>query len=86
MTTIKIELEPQVVSKLKAEATSRDFSLSHLVSDWLDEWLEDEARFNAMPLSPEEVAGIERGLADVKAGRVISHEQMLAEIASWRDE
>jgi predicted transcriptional regulator len=86
MTTIKIELEPQVISKLKAEATSRDVSLSHLVVDWLDERLEDNEKFDAMPLSPEELAGIERGLADIEAGRVISHERMLAELAKWRDE
>jgi predicted transcriptional regulator len=86
MTTITIELEPEFASRLQAEATARDISVSHLVGDWLDEWLEDEAAFDAMPLSPEEIAGIERGLADIEAGRVISHEQMLAELAKWRDE
>lgn len=28
--------------------------------------------------------GIERGLADVEAGRVISHEELLRQIATWR--
>ncbi len=86
MTTMTIELAPQTISKLKAEAAAREVSLSHLVGDWLGERLEGEARLDAMPLSPEEIAGIERGLADIEAGRVISHEQMQADLAKWRDE
>ena len=30
------------------------------------------------------IEGIERGLADVKAGRVISHEELLKQIETWR--
>ena len=30
------------------------------------------------------LAGIERGLADVEAGRVISHEELLEQIKTWR--
>jgi len=30
------------------------------------------------------IQGIERGLADVEAGRVISHEELLKKIESWR--
>ena len=30
------------------------------------------------------IKGIERGLADVKAGRTISHEELLKQIESWR--
>jgi predicted transcriptional regulator len=86
MTAITIELTPKSISRLQEEATARNMSLDRLVTDWLDERLEDNAKFDMMPLSPEEIAGIERGLADVKAGRVISHEQMLADLASWRDE
>jgi predicted transcriptional regulator len=30
------------------------------------------------------LAGIERGLADVEAGRVISHKELLEQIKTWR--
>lgn len=86
MTTITIELNPQTVSRLQGEASARNVSLDRLVVDWLDERLDDNEKFDMMPLSPEEIAGIERGLADIKAGRVITHEQMLADLASWRDD
>jgi predicted transcriptional regulator len=86
MTTITLELNPQTVSRLQGEASARNVSLDRLVTDWLDERLEDNEKFDAMPLSAEEIAGIERGLADFKAGRIISHEQMLSDLASWRDE
>ena len=35
------------------------------VSEWLEQWLEDQRE-----LSPEFVASIERGKADIAAGRV----------------
>jgi len=38
---------------------------------------------SSIPLTPEQTAAIEAGLADMKAGRVISQEELEREDAEW---
>jgi len=46
--------------------------------------LPDEADFDEAIERLMYVKGIERGLADVEAGRTITHEELLKRIDSWR--
>ena len=70
-TTMTIRLSPEVKDKLGrlAEATRR--SNSFLAAEAIGAYVAREL---------EIVAGIEAGLADVKAGRVISHEEVVAKL------
>ena len=70
-TTMTIRLSPEVKDKLGrlAEATRR--SNSFLAAEAIEAYVAREL---------EIVAGIEAGLADVKAGRVISHEEVVAKL------
>jgi predicted transcriptional regulator len=86
MTTITIDIESEVASMLSQEAQRQHLSLEQLAKAWLEERLEDVKFENALDLTADELAGIERGLADVAAGRVVSHEAILADLAKWRDE
>jgi predicted transcriptional regulator len=86
MITITVQLEPQLVKRLRAEAAARDISMERLVGYWLEERLEIADTYETIPLSPEEIDGIQRGLADIEAGRVYSHEDVLADLAKWRVE
>jgi predicted transcriptional regulator len=49
----------------------------------LDERLPKDAQINDAIEYLLYLAGIEEGLADVAAGRVISHEEMLERIKQW---
>jgi predicted transcriptional regulator len=86
MTTIKINVETNFASLLNQEAQSRQLSLEQLAKAWLEERLEDAKSESAVPLSPDEILGIERGLADVEAGRTHTHADVLVDLAKWRDE
>ena len=70
-TTMTIRLSPEVKDKLGrlAEATRR--SNSFLAAEAIGAYVAREL---------EIVAGIEAGLADMTAGRVISHEAAMAEL------
>jgi predicted transcriptional regulator len=48
------------------------------------EQLPDEADWDEAIDRLMYIKGIERGLADVEAGRTISHEELLKRIESWR--
>jgi len=48
------------------------------------EQLPDEADWDKAIDRLMYIKGIERGLADVEAGRTISHEELLKRIESWR--
>jgi len=48
------------------------------------EELPDDAEFDDAIDRLLYLAGIERGLADAEAGRLISHEELLQQIKTWR--
>lgn len=75
-TTMTIRLSPDLKEKLGQLAVSSRRSRSFLATEALSAWVEREL---------EITRGIERGLADVKAGRVVSHDEAVAEINAVLD-
>jgi predicted transcriptional regulator len=69
-TTMTIRVSPEVKEKLDRIATSTRRSKSFLAGEAVAAYVDREL---------EIVEGIKRGLADAKAGRVVPHEQVMAE-------
>ena len=86
MTAITIDVESEFATLLGREAKLRQLSPEQLAKAWLEERMEDARAESELALSADELAGIERGLADVAAGRVVAHDTMVADLARWRDE
>ena len=53
------------VAEIEAAISQLPLEQAAKVSEWLEQWLEDQREF-----SPEFIASIERGKADIAAGRV----------------
>ena len=53
------------VAEIEAAISQLPLEQAAKVSEWLEQWLEDQRE-----LSPEFIASIERGKADITAGRV----------------
>lgn len=68
--TMTIRVSPEVKEKLDRIATSTRRSKSFLAGEAVAAYVDREL---------EIVEGIKRGLADAKAGRVVPHEQVMAE-------
>ena len=75
-TTMTIRLSPDLKEKLGQLAASSRRSRSFLATEALSAWVEREL---------EITRSIERGLDDVQAGRVVSHDAAIAEINAVLD-
>lgn len=69
-TTMTIRVPVEVSNKLSRLAKGTDRSRSYLAAAALSAYLDREL---------EIIEGIQQGLADVEAGRVVPHEQVVAE-------
>ena len=69
-TTMTIRVRPDVKEKLDRIAADTQRSKSFLAGEAVAAYVEREL---------EIIDGIKRGMADVAAGRVVSHEQVMAE-------
>lgn len=69
-TTMTIRVSRDVKEKLERIATDTRRSKSFLAGEAVSTYVDREL---------EIIEGIKRGLADVKAGRVVPHEQVMAE-------
>ncbi|WP_342362928.1 CopG family ribbon-helix-helix protein [Terrarubrum flagellatum] len=69
-TTITVRVSSELKDKLEHIAKATRRSKSFLANEAIARYVETEA---------EIIAGIEEGLEDVKAGRVIPHEQVVRE-------
>lgn len=87
MTTIAIDLPEDTVQRISNAAARLGMSLEEYARDalsWSPE--EDEGLLPPVELTPLEVEGIRRGLTDAEAGRTLTHEALLVEMAAWRDQ
>ncbi len=69
-TTMTIRVSPEVKEKLERIATDTRRSKSFLAGEAVSAYVDREL---------EIIEGIKRGLADVRAGRVVPHEQVMSE-------
>ncbi|MCD2174539.1 CopG family ribbon-helix-helix protein [Rhizobium sp. C4] len=72
-TTMTITVRPDVKAKLERIASDTQRTTAAVAGDAVAAYVEREA---------EILEGIKRGIADAEAGRVISHEQAVAEMRS----
>ena len=70
--TVRVSSETNAKLERIAKATER--SKSKLLAGAIDAYIESERQF---------LDGIERGLADLKAGRVIDNDEMMRWLDSW---
>jgi predicted transcriptional regulator len=70
-TTLTLRLSPELKTRLGELAERTRRTKSFLAGEAIAGYVEREL---------EIIAGIERGLADMKAGRVVSHERAMADI------
>ncbi len=70
-TTMTVRVSNEVKEKLDRLAGSTQRSRSFLAAEALSAYVDREF---------EIIAGIEQGLADIKAGRVVDHDEAMAEI------
>ncbi|MER8880976.1 CopG family ribbon-helix-helix protein [Mesorhizobium sp. M0074] len=70
-TTMTIRVSPDVKEKLDRIATDTRRSKSFLAGEAVAAYVDREL---------EIIEGIKRGLADVEAGRIVSHDKAMAEI------
>ena len=70
-TTLTVRLTPELKARLGKLAERTQRSKSFLAGEAIGNYVEREL---------EIVAGIERGLDDIKAGRVVPHEDVMADI------
>ena len=69
-TTMTIRVSPETKEKLERIATNTKRSKSFLAAEAVSAYVDHELQI---------IEGINRGLADVEAGRVVPHEQVMAE-------
>jgi predicted transcriptional regulator len=70
-TTLTIRLTPEVKERLGRLADSTQRSKSFLAAEAIADYVAREA---------EIIEGIERGLADMKAGRLVPHDEAMARL------
>jgi len=70
-TTMTIRLDPQLKAKLGKLADGTRRSRSFLAAEAVETYVDRELAI---------IEGIERGLADVEAGRTVSHEDAMASL------
>jgi predicted transcriptional regulator len=70
-TTMTIRLDPQLKAKLGRLADGTRRSRSFLAAEAVEAYVDHELAI---------IDGIERGLADAKAGRTVSHEDAMASV------
>lgn len=79
MTEIAIQLDDDLLARLRAIAAREGRRLEDLIADGahLIAANEDEPPFE---FTPEQVAAIEEGRADLEAGRLVPHEQLFEQL------
>ena len=70
-TTLTVRLEPKLKDRLGKLATQTQRTKSYLAGQAIAGYVERELQI---------IEGIERGLEDMRAGRVIPHEEVMAQI------
>lgn len=80
METIAVPFDADAADRLKRAAAEIGMPLEEFIASAAERLVTDtEAQFDA-PLSTSQIASIRRGLEDVDAGRVYSHEEVFQEL------
>lgn len=78
LTSFTFELEPESAEKLARAAEERGTSTQELMACVTEQFLaEDEVKYE---FTPEDIEAIEEGVAQLRRGEGIPHEQVVAEM------
>ncbi len=80
METISVPFQSDAADRLKRAAAEIGMPLEVFIASAAEQFVTDNEARLGDPLSPEQVAAIERGLADVTAGRTSSHAEVFEEL------
>jgi predicted transcriptional regulator len=83
MTTITIDLPDDVLARLSQHAQTFKTSVTELAEAFVERGIEDEDQAEQSwdpSLTLEDIAAIERGLADIAAGRTVPDAQVMEEM------
>ncbi|MCU0882940.1 MAG: hypothetical protein MUF14_09765 [Hyphomonadaceae bacterium] len=85
MGAITIELTDEMADRLVEHASRLKTSAPELALAFVVRGIDDEeAQTLDQSLTPAEIAGLQRGLADAEAGHVVTHDEILADLARWQ--
>jgi predicted transcriptional regulator len=76
-----VKLEAELRDAFMAEATAKHVPASQLVREFMRDYVERQRR--AREYDEWYRREVEKGLADVRAGRLVPHEDVAAESARW---
>ena len=79
METISVPFEADAADRLKRAAAEIGMPLEEFIASAAEQFVMD-VEMTASTLSPDQAASIERGLADVAAGRTFSHDDVFSEL------
>ena len=79
METISVSFESDAADRLKRAAAEIGMPLEEFIASAAEQFVTD-IETSALTLSSEQTASIERGLADVAAGRTFSHDDVFSEL------
>ena len=77
--TISVPFESDAADRLKRAAAEIGMPLEEFIASAAEQFVTD-IEMSASTLSPDQTASIERGLADVAAGRTFSHDDVFSEL------
>lgn len=77
--TISVPFRTDAADRLKRAAAEIGMPLEEFIASAAEQFVTD-IEYPALALSPDQTASIERGLADVAAGRTFSHDDVFAEL------
>jgi|TARA_R110002051_G_C8570395_1_gene475693 predicted transcriptional regulator len=80
METIAVPFQSDAADRLKRAAAEIGMPLEAFIASAAEQFVTDNEARLGEPLSPEQVAAIERGLADVAAGQTSSHSEVFEEL------
>ncbi|MDZ4362159.1 hypothetical protein [Brevundimonas sp.] len=80
METIAVPFAVDAADRLKRAAAEIGMPLEEFIASAAEQFVTDNEAHLGAPLSPDQVASIRRGLEDVAAGRVYSHDEVFDEL------
>lgn len=80
METIAVPFETDAADRLKRAAAEIGMPLEEFIASAAEQFVSYSEVHLGAPLSDEQVASIRRGVEDVAAGRVYSHEEVFGEL------
>lgn len=80
METISVPFQSDAVDRIKRAAAEIGMPVEEFIASAAEQFVNHSEAHLAAPLSEDQLASIRRGVEDVAAGRVYSHEEVFDEL------